>query len=921
MCGSRSICFFALLGWLAPSAICGDVVFSDSNFNLSAYSLTPAYTNSGSSITASQCSSCGDPGSGLQFAAVLDSSATGGSAQLGTLNNSFTYAPLTQGAVLSIGVSVDKNLTFSGSAVHGDIFWPTIEQDGKYYLATVSGLFYLGGTTGFLAFSQSGMTAADFVQYNFATGSFTIGNPNFDGDPMTFGLTEVFGVPSGTFQATAVYSNLSFTLVTASSSPMLTVAPSTVNFNGPANSSAPQQQGVTVQNSGSGSFTFNASVVSGSPWVSISPSSGTVTPGSPVTVMVTANAQALSAGNYQDVIHFSSSSSASLSADVPVSFFAANPGPILWARPGGVVFTAVQGAGLSGTETLVIANQGSSASTVNWTVAPVTGAGIPNGNFLSFGSQNGQVQAGNVEDVPLSLNGSATNLAAGVYYELVQVSDTGAQNSPQYVTAVLNVVPAATTVLPAVTPGGLLFIGAPGSTIAPQMLTLNWSSTQPQVVQAVASLPAGQSWLSDIAPAGGIASTGNPLVMTVSVATAGLAAGVYQGTIDLFGVGPPVLEAVNVTLILAPAATTPPVFLTGLRPRPAGTPAGTAAGCTPAALVLTETGITNDFSVPAGWPADLVTVMTDNCGNPIDGGSVTANFSNGDPPLPLDDQGVGGEYIGAWQPSNLASTIVTLNGTAGTLTPASTKLTGTVTQNQAPVLAPNGILNNLNAVVGSALAPGTVAAAFGSGLTVSQTSVSPGISPLPTEFQDTQLIIGGSIAPLYFLESTQLDVQIPAELASLQQYPAVAVVNGALSLPVQVSVVPVTPAVAANPDGSVIAQDTNFAAVDTASPAHPGEAIVIYLVGMGATNPAVASGQPSPGLQSGDTLAQAVVQPVVEVNNQTAQILFAGLTPGAIGLYQIDFGVPAGTAAGNATLTVSQGTVSANSTTLPVAVP
>ena len=90
---------------------------------------------------------------------------------------------------------------------------------------------------------------------------------------------------------------------------------------------------------------------------------------------------------------------------------------------------------------------------------------------------------------------------------------------------------------------------------------------------------------------------------------------------------------------------------------------------------------------------------------------------------------------------------------------------------------------------------------------------------------------------------------------------------------------------------------------------------------MGATNPPVASEPVAPGLNPGDTLAQAVVQPVVQVNNQTAQILFAGLTPGAIGLYQIDFYVPSGTTAGNATLTVSQGGVNANSTTLPVVTP
>jgi uncharacterized protein (TIGR03437 family) len=134
-------------------------------------------------------------------------------------------------------------------------------------------------------------------------------------------------------------------------------------------------------------------------------------------------------------------------------------------------------------------------------------------------------------------------------------------------------------------------------------------------------------------------------------------------------------------------------------------------------------------------------------------------------------------------------------------------------------------------------------------------------------------------------------------------------------------VVPIAPGVAAFPDGSVIAQDSNFALVNAASPAHPGESIVIYLVGMGATNPAIASGKDAPGLNPGDTLASATVQPVVNVGNQTAKILFAGLTPGAIGLYQINFTVPSTVSAGSQSLTVSQGSVNANTTTLPVVVP
>jgi uncharacterized protein (TIGR03437 family) len=55
------------------------------------------------------------------------------------------------------------------------------------------------------------------------------------------------------------------------------------------------------------------------------------------------------------------------------------------------------------------------------------------------------------------------------------------------------------------------------------------------------------------------------------------------------------------------------------------------------------------------------------------------------------------------------------------------------------------------------------------------------------------------------------------------------------------------------------------------------------------------------------------------VDGQSAQILFAGLTPQAVGLYQINFTVPAGVHAGDVSLEVSQGSTSANKTLLQVA--
>lgn len=706
--------------------------------------------------------------------------------------------------------------------------------------------------------------------------------------------------------------------------PVLKWAPNIVSFSALAQSAQPLQQSIIVENQGSGSLAFNASVVSNSPWVTISPASGSATLSTPVPITVTVNPAALTVGSYRDVIHISTPVG---NADIPVTFFGANVGPIVAVSPLGATFSEVQGAGSSASQIITILNNGSAGTNVDWIAGTATGAGVPNGDFLVFDNNSGLAQPGNPGSLTLSLNSNAANLKAGVYYQLVMITDQNAQNSPQYVTVVLNVLPPATPVLPQLLPAGLLFTGLVGQKIPPQQFAVNWSSTQTQIFQTV-PLATPPTWLQ-VSPTGGSASTAFPALATVQVSTTGLAAGVYQGTVAVVGTTGTVAGAVNVTLILGvnTGFTGPAVHPDDVRPEAGIT------GCAPSALVLTETGLPNNFSVPAGWPANLVATMTDDCGNPIESGAVTASFTNGDAPLSLAGQGSGGQYAATWQPSTASVQTVLLNGTAGSLTPALAQLSGVVNANPAPVLNPGGILNNFSYAVGGALAPGTVSAAFGSGLSTSQTGITTTTTPLPTAVQNTQLVVAGFLAPLYYVGPSQLNVEIPAEIRPLQQYPAVGVVNGALTLPVSIPLVPTAPGVlfdltdqSANCTGAVhicalIAQHNDFSLVDAASPAHPGEDLVMYVVGMGTTNPAISSGQVAPGLVPGSTLASAVVQPVVQVNNQTAPIIFAGLTPGFVGLYQINFTVPTTATAGTLNVTVTQGASTANTTTLPVVVP
>jgi hypothetical protein len=215
---SRSLFAFSAVFamFVASAPAFADILFTDSTFANSNYTQVGPF-QSGATITGSQCTSCGNPGFALQV--VENFSVTGGSAALGFVNNTFSYNPSTQGAIVSIDVaSVSKDATISnaGTGTAGNTFRPLIEQDGNYYLAAIAGAnFPYSGTTtttGFVTLSQSGLVAADFLQYNFSTGASGTATPNFAGDAMLFGLAQISsGFPSGA-SVEQDYDNLSLSI-------------------------------------------------------------------------------------------------------------------------------------------------------------------------------------------------------------------------------------------------------------------------------------------------------------------------------------------------------------------------------------------------------------------------------------------------------------------------------------------------------------------------------------------------------------------------------------------------------------------------------------------------------------------------------------------------------------------------------------
>jgi uncharacterized protein (TIGR03437 family) len=300
---------------------------------------------------------------------------------------------------------------------------------------------------------------------------------------------------------------------------------------------------------------------------------------------------------------------------------------------------------------------------------------------------------------------------------------------------------------------------------------------------------------------------------------------------------------------------------------------------------------------------------------------VVASFSNGDPPLRLQGEGASGVYSATWTPGVAGPDMnVRLEASASGLDAATAALLGGVGPNQPPTISPNGIIHiNYHPVeVGGPLAPGQPAEVYGTGLA---TVISPTDQlPLTTDYKGTSVRVGSKFAPLFFVSPGQVNIQIPTELTPNRRYAVLAIGgNETTQQQADIDIVPVKPGITntRNDARELIAQHTSdFSLVTASNPAKRGEFLVMYLVGLGATNPSVASGAQAPG----NPPALPVKPVTLTIGGISANVLFAGMTPGGVGLFQINFVVPE-TAPLNQPLevVVTQDGVESNATRLTIA--
>ncbi len=566
----------------------------------------------------------------------------------------------------------------------------------------------------------------------------------------------------------------------------------------------------------------------------------------------------------------------------------------------------------------------SNTSTIPWTVSTHTYEGS---NWLSAGPSSGRsVPGGGLTSLIISAN--PAGLATEDYYGAVILTPTDGVHPPITIAIVLHIVPLGTAAPPVVTPSGLLFLGTPGATLKPQAFTISNLTSTPLTFNAVAST--SPSWFT-FTPATATIAAAQTTSITVTATLGSMTAGVYPASIKLlFGDGssqtvalllvisatagsarPATISNVSIPYTVIPSeardlgpvrASSPriipspyPVISSNDTPEAFVVTTKATAACTASKLLPVFTTIGTGFNTPAAWPTPIVVQVVDDCGDAFNTGSVIVSFSDSDPPIGMLAIG-NGNWAGTWVPQNNSAGLTVRADAQQLPLTGSVLVSGQVLSNPTvPVVSKGGIVSNAD--FASAPALGLLVSIFGSGLadgSLGDTGV-----PLPPQLGSTSVVLAGVELPLLYVSNTQVNVAIPFTIQTNTSQQLVVLRGNAVSVPVSLAVFASEPSIL-SASGSGSGQGLIFNAItgtraDTNAPAGTGDYLVIYALGLGAVTPNLAIGNGTPS----SPYEYAVAPVTVTIGGIPATVLFAGLTPGYVGLYQVNVMMPGGVTPGS----------------------
>lgn len=455
------------------------------------------------------------------------------------------------------------------------------------------------------------------------------------------------------------------------------------------------------------------------------------------------------------------------------------------------------------------------------------------------------------------------------------------------------------TIVPATVSFGAVKAGATAS--ATQQLSLtNTGSAAVTVALAVQSTAAAAGATVAVNPGSVSIAPGATQNVNVSLAGTVATAGLYYGNINVTGGSVPLHVPF---MFIVPAANS------------------TAASLDP---IL---GDSNAAAVGQQIPDGSVAFqLTDANGAPLT--NVPVTFAQGRSSVPL----TLGSVSATTDNYGYAYATVTIGSQSGTYDVHATGAGQSYDFSGSVVTPPtinvqNGIAGVVNAAAGNAgapIAPGSYVAIYGTNFASSPMEFYTA-NALPLSLNNITVSFDapatGSLpaisAPGYlrYVDSGQVNVFVPWELQGYSSVQIKVTANeydyGTL---VTMPVSNYAPAFFETSAGNAAALDAQYQVVTPSHAAVRGQNIAVYLNGLGPVNNQPASGFPA-ALNNTQTTTQT---PTVMIGGQSAQVLYSGLAPGYVGLYQVNVTVPSNIPAGAQSLTVLIGGVTSKASGITV---
>jgi len=325
--------------------------------------------------------------------------------------------------------------------------------------------------------------------------------------------------------------------VTQASASSLSVSPGSVAFSVLRGAASPPAQTVRLAAPGGSAiaWTATASTAAGGTWLSVSPASGTT----PANISVSVNTAGLTTGSYTGEVSITSQGSAPATISVSLNVNAAGGDPVIGLSPASLEFTTSVGTNPP-PRNVAVSNLGGGTLTWLGTVSYTTGSGWL---FVSPPGGNAPTTASVLVDA------ITPGLPGGTYRGQVVISAlSGATNSPQTLPVTLTVVSPAQL---AVSPQFLSFQAPQGSgATVSQAISITNAGSGALSWTASPTTSNGGDWLKLSAAQGSA-----PANVTVSANPAGLASGVYLGSIQVTDTAAGGKQSVFVALTVNPPAT------------------------------------------------------------------------------------------------------------------------------------------------------------------------------------------------------------------------------------------------------------------------------------------------------------------------------------------------------------------------------